>query len=525
MSTELLINVTPQETRVAQVENGVLQEVLIERAQAHGLVGNIYKGKVQRVLPGMQAAFVDVGLERSAFLHAADIVHVVPGSELPAIRDLLHEGQEILVQVIKDPLGTKGARLSTTLSLASRYLVYMPLLVPKPILRANSTTSAEPLVDASIKTAVKSVVNDMDEKSAATAEQVTGISLRIDDEGERERLKSIVAEIVPADTDGSFIVRTAGQYMAAEALQADCEFLLKLWALIAERGKTTKAGRLVHGDLPLVLRAFRDLLTPEISKVTIDSQESYQQVGGFLNTFMPNLACTVEHYTGVRPLFDLYSVEDEILKALERRVDLKSGGYLVFDQTESMTTVDVNTGGYVGHRNLEDTIFKTNLEAAQSIARQLRLRNLGGIIIIDFIDMQSQSHRDQVLSALQSELARDHARTNVCEVSSLGLLEMTRQRTRESIEHILCAPCPTCSGLGVVRSAETITFEIYREILRSARQFNTGQLMVMAADKVINYILDNESTALADLEDLIGQPITLQAEAAYPPDQYDVVLI
>lgn len=497
MSVELLINVTPQETRVAQVENGVLQEVLIERAQAHGLVGNIYKGKVQRVLPGMQAAFVEIGLERSAFLHAADIVNASTSDELPPIRELLHEGQELLVQVIKDPLGTKGARLSTVLSIASRYLVYMP------------HTSARLVMDAETS------------EKVATA----GVSLRIDDEEERERLQTLVANIVPEGQPGSFIVRTAGQHMHEEALRTDCEFLLKLWALIEARGKATKSGRLVHGDLPLVLRAFRDLLTPDISKVTIDSDESYQQVRGFLQTFMPHLHDTVEQYSDPRPLFDLYSVEDEILKALERRVDLKSGGYLVFDQTESMTTVDVNTGGYVGHRNLEDTIFKTNLEAAQAIARQLRLRNLGGIIIIDFIDMQTAEHREKVLAELQSALERDHARTNVCEVSSLGLVEMTRQRTRESLEHILCKPCPTCGGLGRVRSEETITFEIYREILRSARQFNSGQPMVMAAEDVINFILDNESDALAELEDFIGQSIRLQAAAGYPPDQYDVVLI
>lgn len=543
MSTELLINVTPQETRVAQVENGMLQEVLIERAHVNGRVGNIYKGKVIRVLPGMQAAFVDIGLERSAFLHAADIVSQPPGEDVPSIRDLLREGQDILVQVVKDPLGSKGARLSMALSLASRYLVYMPAQQPQKLLTATvladqshnhnqASSEAKAPVDThadmrpSNRVADGEVNSASDQCSANDQDSAnTGISLRIDDQEERDRLKAVMQAIVPAGQEGTFIVRTAGQHMKTEALQADCQFLVKLWALIAERAKQTSSGELVHGDLPLVLKAFRDLLTPEVSAVSIDSAEAYEQVSGFLKTFMPHLQDSVRHYTGTGPLFDLYSVEDEILKALDRRVDLKSGGYLVFDQTEAMTTVDVNTGGYVGHRNLEETIFKTNLEAAQAIARQLRLRNLGGIIILDFIDMQSASHREQVLQALNAALECDHARTKVCEVSSLGLVEMTRQRTRESLEQILCESCPTCAGRGVVRSAETITFEIYREIVRSARQFNAGQPMVMAAEPVINHLLDHQSDALAELEDFIGRPIRLQAEASYPPDQYDVVLI
>lgn len=491
MSTELLINVTPQETRVAQVENGILHELLIERAEAHGLVGNIYKGTVKRVLPGMQAAFIEVGLERSAFLHVSDMVSLAPGETLPAVREVLREGQDVLVQVIKDPMGTKGARLTTLLSIASRYLVYMP----------------------------KAKRYGDDENLQA------GVSLRIDDEVERTRLKQMLTEIVPASQPGVFIVRTAGQHMDVDALEADCKFLIKLWALIQERSKQVASAELVHGDLPLVLRAFRDLLTPNVSRVTIDSLESYQQVEGFLSTFMPHLRDTIDYYSDPQPLFDLYNVEDEIVKALERRVNLKSGGYLVFDQTESMTTIDVNTGGFVGHRNLEDTIFKTNLEAAQALARQLRLRNLGGIVIIDFIDMESESHRERVLQALLEALENDHARTNVSEVSSLGLVEMTRQRTRESLEHILCEECPTCNGKGSVRSAETITFEIYREIVRSARQFNTGQPMVIAAEGVINHLLDTQTDAMAELEDVIGMPIRLQAETGYPPDQYDVVLV
>lgn len=499
MSEEILINVTPQETRVAVVEHGVLQEVFIERANRHGLVGNIYKGKVSRVLPGMQAAFIDVGLERTAFLHASDVVRPPPAADEPVdsdgsdaveevgIADLLREGQEVLVQVIKDPLGTKGARLTTHISLPSRYLVYMP-----------------------------------------QGDHV-GVSIKIEEPEERNRLRELILEGEGGEegelVSGGYIVRTAADGAPEEALRTDKLFLNKLWASIRAKAKMTPAGQLVHGDLPLVLRILRDLLSAEVEQVRVDSEEAMRQVETFAEAFFPHLTSLIHMYQGERPIFDLYGVEDEISKALERKVPLKSGGYVIFDQTEAMTTVDVNTGAYVGYRNLEETIFKTNLEAAQTIARQLRLRNLGGIIILDFIDMQDEEHKTQVLRALAKSMEKDHARSHICEVSQLGLVEMTRKRTRESLEHVVCEPCPTCGGKGSVHTAETICYEIFREIMRSARQFDAEALMVISSSPVNERLLEEESNSLAELEAFIGKPIRLQAESQYLPDQYDVVVL
>ncbi|MDD9894039.1 MAG: ribonuclease G [Gammaproteobacteria bacterium] len=504
MSEEILINVSPQETRVAVVENGVLQELFIERANRHGLVGNIYQGKVSRVLPGMQAAFVEVGLERTAFLHVGDIVGR-SSEELYAlahdsdessdvsqrhnavvdanITQLLAEGQTVMVQVLKDPIGTKGARLTTQISLPSRYLVYMP------------------------------------------GEAHLGVSSKIECEEERERLRAAVRANLKGDNDGGFIVRTAGEGASQEAIWADMMFLRRLWEKIAEAATKTPVPSLVHGDLPMVLRILRDLLSEDVGTVRVDSLEAFEQVKQFAEGFFPHMKDRVVHYAGERPIFDIYGVEDEILRALSRKVDLKSGGHLVFDQTEAMTTVDVNTGGYVGHRTLEETIFKTNLEAAQSIARQLRLRNLGGIIIVDFIDMQDEDHKRQVLRALEKYLQKDHARTQVYDFSPLGLVEMTRKRTRESLERVLCEPCSSCDGKGSVQTVETVCYEIFREISRSARQFEPREMLIIAAPSVVDLMLSEEAKALADLEASIGHPIRLQAEALYPPDQHDVVLI
>ncbi len=492
MSEEILINITPPETRVAVVENGVVQEIIIERTDSRGLVGNIYKGRVQRVLPGMQAAFVDIGLERAAFLHASDIVAANGngngnGGRHEAITDLLHEGSEVVVQVVKDPLGTKGARLTTSLSIPSRYLVFMPSL------------------------------------------GTIGVSQKIEDEAERQRLRELLglfaAENEQTGAPGGYIARTAAEGVSEEALRADHEFLARLWQSTRERLQSVEGGSRVHEDLPLYLRALRDLVSPEVEKVRIDSRESYYRAKGFAADFIPDIESRLEYYPGERPIFDLYGVEDEIQKALERKVQLKSGGYLVIDQTEAMTTVDVNTGTFVGHRNLEETIFKTNLEAAQAICRQLRLRNLGGIIIIDFIDMTDAEHKRQVLRALEKCLARDHAKTHISEVSSLGLVEMTRKRTRESLEHILCEPCPCCSGRGSLKTAETTCYDIYRDILREARQFDVESLLVLASQEVIDRLLDEESQNLAELEEFIGKPIRLQVEALYSQEHYDVVLI
>jgi ribonuclease G len=489
MSTEILINASTHEARAAVVENGVLQEVFLERASRRGLISNIYKGRVSRVLPGMQAAFIEIGMERTAFLHASDILdprHAGTGIEPPrteSIRTLVAEGNEILVQVVKDPLGTKGARLTTYITLPSRYLVYMP------------------------------------------KGQGVGVSARIEDEGERERLRAAVQAGIDADENAGYIVRTAAEDAPAEALLTDMIYLRKLWEFVREKGMRTEPGRLVHADLPLHLRILRDLLSPDVDKVLIDQPDAHREMQEFARTFMPDTLPRLELYEEPRPVFELHHVEEEIQKALDRKVSLKSGGYLIIDQTEAMTTIDVNTGAFVGHRNLEETIFRTNLEAAVTIARQLRLRNLGGIIIIDFIDMEEPEHRRQVIQALEKTLSEDHAKTSISSVSPLGLVEMTRKRTRESLEHLLCQACPTCEGRGFVKTAETVCYEVFREIVRQSRQFECQQLMVLAHQDVIERLLDEESTALGELELVTGKPIRLQTESLYAVDQYDVVLM
>ncbi|MBI3344602.1 MAG: ribonuclease G [Gammaproteobacteria bacterium] len=489
MGMEILINITPHETRVAVVENGVLQDVFIERVHKRGLVGNIYKGRVARVLPGMQAAFVEIGLDRAAFLHASDILLAAKGGEEGKIRtppegisELLTEGQEILVQVVKDPLGTKGARLTMQIAIPSRYVVFVPYT------------------------------------------QHIGVSHRLEDMAERQRLKDIVNAFVPQEGGGGYILRTAAEGISEEELRADMDFLHKLWQSVEERARSEPPETLIYEDLPLVLRTLRDLVRAEIEKLRIDSRETCQKVITFAEKFMPEMVSRIEHYPGERPIFDLYGVEDEIQKALERRVPLKSGGYLIIDQTEAMTTVDVNTGAFVGHRNLEETIFKTNLEATYAIARQLRLRNLGGIIIIDLIDMEDPEHKRQVLRSLEKYLERDHTRTHISGVSALGLVEMTRKRTRESLGHILCEPCPVCKGRGSLKTAETVCYEIFREILREARQYESQKLLVLASQEVVDLMLDEESASVAELEEFIKRPIRFQVESLYTQEQYDVVL-
>ncbi len=489
MSVEILMNVTPQETRVAVVENGVLQEVIVERERRRGLVGNIYKGKVSRVLPGMQAAFVNIGLERAAFLHASDVTQLPDGDEVGAeqnktdnITKLLREGQELLVQVIKDPLGTKGARLTTHITIPSRFLVFTP-----DVFHA-------------------------------------GVSLKIEEEAERLRLRDVL-ETMLNGSSGGFIARTAAEGADIESLRADTDFLCKLWASVRERAATAKAGEIVHEDLPLVLRTLRDVVDGDVEKIRIDSRSTTRRVSQFAEQFMPEVADKVEHYPGERPIFDLYGVEDEIQKALERKVLLKSGGYLIIDQTEALTTIDVNTGAFVGHRNLEETIFKTNLEATQTIARQLRLRNLGGIIIIDFIDMEEEDHKRQVLRSLEKNLERDRAKSHISEVSALGLVEMTRKRTRESLERVLCETCPTCSGRSTLKTPETVCYEIFREIMREERQYEAKQYLVLASQEVVDMLLDEESTSVAELAEFIGKPVKFQVESLYTQEQFDVVMV
>jgi ribonuclease G len=489
MSEEILVNVNPRETRAALLENGVLQEVFIERASRRGLTSNIYKGRVQRVLPGMQAAFVDIGLERTAFLHASDIIERAREPDVEAdagrelqIRELVSEGQEILVQVVKDPLGTKGARLTTFVTMPSRYLVHLPF------------------------------------------GRGVGVSARIEDEPERARLREILDDIC-AGRPGGWIVRTAAEHAPRDALRADMLFLEKLWEAVAAQGRQSAAGTLVHADLDLPLRLLRDLLAPRVERVRVDDADVFSRMKRFAASFIPEMEPKIQAYAEPRPIFDLYGVDDEIARALERKVPLKSGGYLVLDQTEAMTTIDVNTGAYVGHRNLEETIFRTNLEAAQAIARQVRLRNLGGIIIVDFIDMEEEDHRAQVLFALERALQNDHARNQITEVSRLGLVEMTRKRTRESLEHVLCQPCPTCQGRGSVKTPESVCYEIFRDVLRQARQFEFQELLVLAHAEVLDLLVDEEAAGLAALEALTGKPIRLQAESGYSLDQYDVVPI
>jgi ribonuclease G len=494
VSEEILINVTPRETRVAVVENGMLQEVQLERASRRGYVGNIYKGRVLRVMPGMQAAFVDVGLQRGAFLHASDIVRSLPAvsgeaedsaviaTPTPPIHELVREGQDVIVQVVKDPIGSKGARLTTQLSIPSRFLVLLPYT------------------------------------------RVLGVSVRIEDEAERARLKGVLAAALGENPLG-YIVRTNAEGQNAEALVEDVAYLGKAWGAIQEAITSARVGGCVYEDLSLPLRAMRDLMRHEVEKVRVDSRETWERLCQFVHRFMPDLVERLEHYPGERPIFDLFGIEDEIQRALQRDVPLKSGGSIVIDQTEAMTTVDVNTGAFLGHRNLEDTVYRTNLEAAQAVARQLRLRNLGGIIIIDFIDMTDAEHRRQVLRQLEKALARDHAKTTVYDFSPLGLVEMTRKRTIESLERQLCEPCAQCAGRGTVKSTETICYEIFREITRAVRQFEAEKLLVLASPKVVAKILDEESAAVAELEEFIGKSIRLQADEQYQQEQYDVVLL
>ena len=484
MSNEILVNITPQETRVAILEQGVTQELHIERTSGRGIVGNIYNGRVSRVLPGMQSAFVDIGLDRAAFLHVADIRNSIQeGDATKPIEKLLYEGNSILVQVIKDAIGTKGARLSTQISLAGRLLVYLP------------------------------------------QESHIGISQRIEDDSERELLRERLQQILPAEEKGGYIIRTMAETADESDFRADLEYLHRLWHDIQQKSVTIAAPVLLYQDLDLSHRVLRDFVDEDTDRILVDSRENYQRLARFGHSYMTCIEERITLYTGDRPLFDLYGVEEEIEKSLAKRVNLKSGGYLIIDQTEALTTMDVNTGGFIGVRNFDDTIFKTNLEAAQVIARQLRLRNLGGIIIIDFIDMDSEEHKQAVLAEFNKALSKDRTRITVNGFSALGLVEMTRKRTRESLAHVLCETCPTCQGRGEIRTAQTVCYEILRELLREARQFEANEFRILASQQVIDLFLDEESQSLAQLGDFIAKPISLQVEESYTQEQYDVILM
>jgi ribonuclease G len=490
MSEELLVNVTPLETRVALLEQGMLQELHIERTAHRGIAGNIYLGKVVRVLPGMEAAFVEIGEARTSFIHASDITTLdaqgreVRGERNPGISEQVREGQELLVQVSKEPIGSKGARLTTQLSISSRYLVYLP--------RTSHI----------------------------------GISQQIEDEAERGRLRDLLLAGVAGagiEAGAGFIIRTAAEGVGAAEIEADLRFLQRVWSAVGKRASQSEAPARIYEDWQLPHRAIRDLARPGLEKIRIDDAAACAAMEQFCVDFVPEIAPFLEHYQGTRPLFDMYAVEDEISKALGRRIELKSGGHLVIDQTEAMTTIDVNTGGFVGRSNPDDTIYKTNLEAATALARQLRVRNLGGIIIIDFIDMRQAEHRRQVLRTLEKAMARDSARVVITGVSELGLVQMTRERTRDSLGHVLCQPCPVCDGRGELKSAETVCYDIFREILREARAYETAGLLVLASQEVVDRLLDEESSAVADLEEFIGKTVQFRVEPVYSREHFDII--
>jgi len=480
------------ETRVAVVENGALQDIHIERRANRGIVGNIYAGKVVRVLPGMQAAFVDIGAERTGFIHVSDIVpqgsngRENRSTASDAIRDYLHDGKKVIVQVTKDPLGSKGARLTTQLSVSSRYLVLM------------------------------------------TQTEHIGVSQRIDDGEERERLQQVLRKGLQQETMediGGFIIRTAAEGVGLEEICADLRYLKRLWAAVSRRGKAAEKSAILYEDLALNFRAVRDLARPGLDRIRIDSETCFGNLQKFCLDYVPEVSGLLEHYNGERPLFDFHGAEEEIQRALARKVNLKSGGYLIIDQTEAMTTIDVNTGSFVGKKNLEETIFKTNLEAASMLARQLRVRNLGGIIIIDFIDMHDAEHRRQVHRALEKAMQRDPARNKITGISDLGLIEMTRKRDRESLEHILCEECSLCGGRGALKTAETVCYEIFREIMRDARAYENDTLMVLAAQGVVDRLLDEESANVADLEETVGKSISFRVEPSYGQEHFDIILL
>ncbi len=509
MALEIIINATGEETRVAFLEGGEITELYIDRKRDRGIAGNIYKGKVIRVLPGMQAAFVDIGLEKAAFLYVSEVsanieeyakmmedetdeariefesdtVEAVKAKKASAvlIEDLLQEGQEIMVQVIKEPIGTKGPRVTTYVTLPGRYLVYMP-----------------------------------------TIEHI-GISRRIEEEAERKRLRELINKL--KKPGAGYIIRTVSEGVSNEEFKADIEFLELLWQNIQQKRDKLSAPSLLHTDLDIVFRVVRDLFTPKVDKLVVDSKQEYMQIKEFIDSFLPKLSSRVELYEKDEPIFDAYEVEIDISRALGRKVWLKSGGYIVIDHTEALTAIDVNTGRYVGKRNPEETILKTNLEAVKEIAYQLRLRNIGGIIIIDFIDMLKEKNRKKVFNVLQEALSGDKARTNILQISELGLVEMSRKRTREDLLRALCEPCSYCEGRSYLKSPTTICYEIFREIRRSAASSSSSKIMVTVNSSVANLLYDEERQGIDELENRYKKKIIIKADPNLHQEQYDIVFI
>ncbi len=508
MPNELIINSRPHETRVALIENGVVAELHIERKTGQELIGNIYRGRVVRVLPGMQAAFVDIGLDRSAFLYVSDVHQDFMDLEQMMLRnsgaseevldegteedepeslrgisfnieDLLHEGQDILVQISKEPIGTKGARLTSHISLPGRHLVLMPN------------------------------VNHI------------GISRRIEDSEERERLRTLIQELRPDNV--GFIVRTASEGSDRSKLKSEMDFLQKLWASIQERIAKASSPGLLYKDLTISRRSVRDLFTREVDRLVIDSREEYDHIMEFIETFVPSLKYSVELYEGPDPIFDFYDIEMEISRALEKKIWLKSGGYIVIELTEALTAIDVNTGSYVGTRNLEETILKTNLEAVKEIAYQLRLRNLGGLIVIDFIDMEKKANRERVFTVLKEALSRDKAKTHILRMSELGLIEMTRKRTRENLNRLLTAPCFYCEGRGSLKSMKTICYEIFRDLEReTSTATESEEIHVLVNPEIAQMLKEEEQQSIVDLEKRISRRIVIQAKENAHIEEYEI---
>ena len=499
MGSELVINTTSHETRIALIENGTIAELYIERSRIKGIVGNIYKGRVIRVLPGMQAAFVDIGLEKAAFLYVADVFDAIEEYEtfldasekkdesgdgrefqpvMHPIEDLLQEGQELLVQVSKEPIGTKGARITSHISLPGRHLVYMP-----------------------------------------TVDHV-GISRRIGDEEERERLREIVERI---KTPGSgFIVRTVSEGKSEEDLASDLRYLTQLWSGIVSRKENAGVPTLIHSDLDVTQKVVRDILTDQVDRIVVDAKPEHDKIVQFITTFLPKMKYSIELYEEDEPIFDHYGLEVDISRALGRKVWLKSGGYIIVEQTEALTAIDVNTGRFVGKHNLEDTILKTNLEAVKEIAYQLRLRNIGGIIIIDFIDMEKEVNREKVFTALEEALKADKSKTNILKISELGLVEMTRKRVRESLGRLLCEPCPYCEGRGYVKSKLTICHELFRELRREMLDIRGSKVMLTVHPQVADLLYDEERKGLEELEKRFKKNITIRAKPGFHQEQFEI---